>query len=223
MTLNELIEHAKSDLYHIESDIQWAFHDGFNPTGTNPTEGKSGSLVSDNNEPRSGNPISRAAFHQASNYLCSADKRLAAILVAHGLTFQPKLIVPNRTDLKPTLAIVSSICWRIAEIANPSLAVLPSQFERPSKSIYLAKMTLHAAFQTSVAKSDPDSEVAIELRFCAVCGIRERQHGPRCHTCYVYKLRHDGEERPKELDNGSRPYEEAKANQAKHGIGYGIR
>lgn len=218
MTTIQEIEKTKAHLFDIKSDIQWAFNDGYNPQGFGPSVGTSGALVSDRT-PNTGNLKSRNAYEEATRFLRAADLKLAALLYNEGLKSQVPLCLNHNLTLAQSLKLIKAISWRLDQIQKLD-SVLLSDLEPPFTLIYQTRMKLHTAFNESL---DEHTDTQPTVKFCYICSIREIRHGQRCHTCYVYKLRHNGEERPKALDNGSRPYEEAKANQAKHGCGYGIK
>ena len=204
MDKEQLVEEAKAYLFHIKEDIQWAFNDGFFPEGKNPyREGTSGSIPGEGSI-HVGNQQRKNAYTSAVRYL----NRCRCLLIP-GVGGNLRAY----THISDALKLIDHVD---AAILNPTINA--KHLNHVVSLLYLARVRLHSSFHANDCPEQP------AIIFCSVCGIREAQHSHRCHTCYVYWRRHDcKEERPKSLDKGSSPYQEALAQRKKHGVGYGYR
>lgn len=219
------IEGMRTDLPHIEEALRWAWSEAWDiPTRPADEHGQvhrqlspEERIAADKDDCKIpgpkwdlgiGNHKARHALHTAGPLLTGSEKALGRACI---LALEPddKQLPAVRTagtlaTLPELLAVTVNVNWRLWFIQDRTIALNPAiakkalrEVSEANRKLLAVRGSLDKAMRTgkqTTAAPDPED-------LCMNCNRRPRlRDGKRCATCRNWKHRHNGQERPQEMD-----------------------
>lgn len=241
MNVEDLLVGCRFDLQRIREEARWAYQVGYGKAGRGLTAERGVSLA----KPQGGDQVDgpvydlevgdhgcRLAFQNAAARLAITEHLLDDAVRSVGITDLPKLVRPHaNARIGQVEACIKALDWRLDRIdghdSRPTRAKLAKAYEQLGHAASGLARAFAKGYRPTV--SEFPNCVICEIRPAAVAFRRRKGEmklvttkGGRCDTCWQWKVRHEGKERPKSIDERAvKDARAAAARRAERSEGWG--